>query len=227
MLRQGSKPAGRNARKTAATRIPEPTIQRLPLYYRALQELSGGQQRTVSSEDMAALTGVKASQFRKDLSCFGEFGVQGVGYSVQHLLERIAEIMRINQMQDAVLVGAGNLGSALVNHKGFPSWGFQIVAVFDNSPSRVGQRVGPLTVRDMSELPQPLGVPIGIIAVPAEGAVKVGQLLARSGIRGILNFSGTKLPHTPGVVVRNVDLTDQLAILSYYLRPHDGRVPGG
>lgn len=198
-------------------RIPEPTVLRLPLYYRSLLDLKSAGVRIVSSDEMARRTGIKASQFRKDLSCFGEFGVQGVGYPVDRLLDRIADIMRINRTHPVVLVGAGNLGSALINYKGFPEWGFHIVQIFDASPARIGHRLGHVKIRDMADLPEPLQVPVGIIAVPAEGAARVCELLVQSGVRAILNFSGAKLPSSSGVVVRNVDLADELAVLAYYL----------
>lgn len=200
-----------------ATKIPPPTVLRLPLYFRSLLDLKSAGTRIVSSEEMASRTGIKASQFRKDLSCFGEFGVQGVGYPVDRLLDRIATIMRINQTHPVVLVGAGNLGTALVNYKGFPEWGFHIVQIFDASPQRIGQTLGAVRIGDMAALPHPLYVKVGIIAVPAEGAPNVCNLLIASGVRAILNFSGAKLAAPKGVFIRNVYLADELAILAYYL----------
>lgn len=198
-------------------KIPEPTIARLPGYFRCLVELQEADQEVVSSEELASLAGVKASQFRKDLSHFGEFGVQGLGYVVGELLDRIAAIMQLDQDHDVVLVGAGNLGAALANFPGFKRWGFKIVKIYDQDPAKVGTRLHGVTVRSISELPRPLGVKLGILAVPPSGARKVSNLLVKSGVEALLNFTGTNLGHPQHVAVRNVDMTHELAILAYHL----------
>ncbi len=198
-------------------KIPEPTIARLPSYFRCLVELQEANQEVVSSEELASLAGVKASQFRKDLSHFGEFGVQGLGYVVEDLLDRIAAIMQLDQDHDVVLVGAGNLGAALANFPGFKRWGFKIVRIYDQDPEKIGMSLHGVTVRDIAELPCPLDVKLGIIAVPASGARDVASLLIGSGVEALLNFTGTTLVHPEKVAVRNVDMTHELAILAYHL----------
>lgn len=198
-------------------KIPEPTIARLPSYFRCLVELREADQEVVSSEELASLAGVKASQFRKDLSHFGEFGIQGLGYRVQDLLDRIASIMQLDQDHDVVLVGAGNLGSALANFPGFHRWGFRIVQIYDKDHRKVGKKLHGIEVRDVAELPRPLGVKLGIVAVPPSGARKVAELLIDSGVEALLNFTGMTLTHPKEVAVRNVDMTHELAILAYHL----------
>lgn len=197
-------------------KIPDPTIARLPLYFRCLAELRDNGVSIVSSEDIAAHAGVKASQFRKDLSYFGEFGIQGLGYPVEHLLHRIGSIMQLDRTHRVVLVGAGNLGSALANFPGFARWGFQIVHIYDQSPARIGQVMNGVEVADISELPRPLEVDLGVLAVPAAAARTASGLLLASGVRAILNFTGTTLPIPQDAVVRNVDMTHELAILAYH-----------
>jgi redox-sensing transcriptional repressor len=207
-------------------KIPEPTIQRLPLYYRCLSAFRDSEREIISSEDVASnIPGMKASQFRKDLSYFGEFGVQGMGYVVTHLLERISHILKLNQLHFVVLVGAGNLGSALVNFGGFRQWGFHVTRIFDSNPQKVGNRLADLEIEDVATLPRPLDASIGILAVPPGAAMATARLLIESGCKGLLNFSGVKLNLPASVSVRNVDLTNELSILSYKLAAHD-LVPG-
>lgn len=198
-------------------RIPDPTIGRLPVYYRCCVELLEQGTAVVSSELMARRAGVKASQFRKDLSYFGEFGIQGLGYPVQQLRDRIAAIMQLDRTHRVVLVGAGNLGTALAGYPGFARWGFLVSCIYDQSPQRVGTHLCGLEIRDVAELPRPLDVDMGVLAVPASSAAEVAMLLVRSGVRALLNFSGVPLPVPPPVVVRNVDMNHELAILAYHL----------
>jgi redox-sensing transcriptional repressor len=198
------------------SRVPEPTISRLAMYFRCLNEFQEQGASVVSSEEIAFRAGVKASQFRKDLSYFGEFGVQGLGYPVPHLLRRIASILQLDQAHKVALVGAGNLGAALAGFPGFARWGFQILWIFDANPEKVGQRLGSIEVEPTSNLPRNLGADVGIVAVPQGAAAEVADLMVRSGIRALLNFSGAHL-HLPAEInVRNVDLTHELAVLAYH-----------
>ena len=198
-------------------KIPEPTIARLPLYFRCLAELQDNQVTVVSSEDIANRAGVKASQFRKDLSYFGEFGIQGLGYPVPHLLRRIGSIMQLDQVHKVVLIGAGNLGSALAGFPGFSRWGFHILWIFDASSEKIGKKFNQIEVQDVALLPRPLGADVGILAVPANAAQKAADLLVQSGVKAILNFTGATLSPPEDGVLRNVDLTHELAILAYHL----------
>jgi redox-sensing transcriptional repressor len=198
-------------------KIPEPTIERLPLYFRCLSEFKKNEVAIVSSEEIAVHTGLKASQFRKDLSYFGEFGIQGLGYPVSHLLDRIAGIMQLNKKHKAALFGVGNLGSALLHYPGFANWGFEFVNVFEIDPKKIGQKFGDLIIEDVKALPKKLNVSVGVLAVPAEVAQETGRLMVQCGIRAILNFTGVKLTIPDDIVIRNVDLTNELAILVYYM----------
>ncbi len=200
------------------TRVPEPTIARLAMYFRCLVELNDQQVAVVSSEEIAFRAGVKASQFRKDLSYFGEFGVQGLGYPVPHLLKRVSSILRLDQVHKVALVGAGNLGTALAGFPGFARWGFQILWIFDNSSEKVGQKLQHIEVEPVSALPRALGADLGILAVPAAAAPEAARLLMESGVDSLLNFSGAHLHLPAHIHVRNVDLTHELAILAYFAR---------
>ncbi|MCA9797668.1 MAG: redox-sensing transcriptional repressor Rex, partial [Candidatus Eremiobacteraeota bacterium] len=203
--------------QTRKDRIPGPTIARLPIYFRCLAELKDQNVRIVSSGDIAAAAGIKASQFRKDLSYFGEFGIQGLGYPVEDLLNRISHIMQLDRRRRVVLLGAGNLGSALGNFPGFSKWGFDVVRIFDSSPSKIGTELNGIPIEDIDLLPQVLDVELAIVAVPPEAAQTCTELLVQSGIKAILNFTGRPLSPPGGVVVRNVNLTHELAILAYDL----------
>lgn len=198
-------------------RIPEPTIARLPVYYRCLSQILESGTTIVSSDLIASRAGMKASQFRKDLSYFGEFGIQGLGYPVEHLLERIREIMQLDRTHRVVLVGAGNLGTALAGYPGFARWGFQITCIYDQNPDKVGTTLSGLEIHDVARLPRPLDVEMGILAVPAGAGAATARLLVESGVRALLNFSGVQLSVPPTVVVRNVDMNHELAILAYHL----------
>ncbi len=197
--------------------IPAPTIARMPTYFRCLVTLKENRVEIVSSEEIARFTGVKASQFRKDLSYFGEFGIQGKGYPVDELLRRVASIMQLDQIHKVVLVGAGNLGSALARYPGFGRWAFEIAYIYDKSPERIGKKLNGIVIRDVEELPLQLGVELGILAVPPDAANRVATLLIDSGVKALLNFTGVKLRHPDEVVVRNVDISHELAILAYHL----------
>lgn len=192
-------------------------MARLPIYFRCLAELRDRNVRIVSSGDIAAAAGIKASQFRKDLSYFGEFGIQGLGYPVADLLKRISSIMKLDRRRRVVLLGAGNLGSALGNFPGFARWGFDIVHIFDSAPQKVGTDINGLEVQSIASLPRELDVELGVLAVPSEAAQECAELLTRSGVKAILNFTGRSLVAPTGTVIRNVNLTHELAILAYDL----------
>jgi len=202
-------------------RAPAPTIARLSTYLQCLRALEKDGITTVSSADMARHTGINAAQFRKDLSYFGEFGRPGVGYQVGDLKEIIQGRMGLQHPHRVLLVGAGSLGSALCSYPGFVEQGFNIVAVFDNNPLKVGQRIGArevLSINDIVEKNRALGARFGVIAAPKEAAQGIARRLVDAGVRCILNFAPVRLSVSAGdVVVRNVDLTQELEVLSYYL----------
>ena len=207
-----------------AARIPEATVERLPLYYRALAELERFKAPTVSSGVLAELTGVNAAKVRKDLSYLGTYGTRGVGYDVENLVHQIARELGLTQDWPVVIVGIGNLGSALASYSGFSARGFRISALLDADPAKAGKVVGQLAIRPTSDLAAIVksdSVAIGIIATPGSAAQAVADQLVACGIRSILNFSPSVLVVPPGVTIRRVDLAVELQILSFH-HGHDG-----
>lgn len=200
--------------------IPAATVARLPVYLRCLDDVPPGA-KTCSSEQLAAIAGVNSAQVRKDLSYLGSYGVRGVGYQIDDLKTQIARALGLTRSYPLVIVGAGNLGFALCKYDGFTSWGFEVVALLDVDPAKIGQRVDGLTIESLTELERVVGqrsVEIGIVATPATAAQDVAYRLATAGVTSILNFSPTVLHVPDGVEVRRVDLSTELQILSFHLR---------
>ncbi|MDI9478348.1 MAG: redox-sensing transcriptional repressor Rex [Halanaerobiaceae bacterium] len=201
--------------------IPKATIERLPLYYRCLEKLSAYEQdEVVSSRELGERLGIPPTQVRKDLSYYGEFGRRGVGYHVEDLKKSLAKILGINKTWPAVLVGAGNLGRALVNYEGFQKMGLQITDVIDSDLDKIGNMVGDITVRstkDLEDIVKTKQVKIGIIAVPVNAAQDVTDLLIAAGIKSIWNFAPTRLVVPEGIMVRNEDLSVGIVSLIYHL----------
>ncbi|MEC9488453.1 MAG: redox-sensing transcriptional repressor Rex, partial [Halanaerobium sp.] len=172
--------------------IPKTTIERLPLYYRCLGKLEKKDIEVVSSKELGDQLGIPSTQVRKDLSYYGEFGRRGVGYEVTDLQRHLEKILGLNQTWPIVLIGAGNLGRALVNYEGFKRLGLQFELVFDADLGKIGNRIGNLEVYSIKELDERLenkSVRIGVIAVPAASAQEVANLLVKTGIKAIWNFS--------------------------------------
>lgn len=202
-----------------AARIPEATVERLPLYYRALVELEHVKAGTVSSESLAELAGVNAAKVRKDLSYLGTYGTRGVGYDVENLVHQIARELGLTHDWPVVIVGIGNLGRALASYSGFSARGFRIAALLDADPAKTGQVVGRLAIRPTAELASIAAadhVAIGIIATPGSAAQDVADQLIACGVRSILNFSPAVLVVPAEVTVRRVDLALELQILSFH-----------
>lgn len=201
--------------------IPKATIERLPLYYRCLEKISAYEEdEVVSSRELGERLGIPPTQVRKDLSYYGEFGRRGVGYHVEDLKKSLAKILGINKTWPAVLVGAGNLGRALVNYEGFQKMGLQITDVIDSDLDKIGNKVGDITVRsskDLKEIVKTRQIKIGIIAVPASAAQDVTDLLIAAGIKSIWNFAPTRLVVPEGIIVRNEDLSVGITSLIYHL----------
>ena len=198
--------------------IPEATVARLAVYLRVLAGLADGGRTTVSSGELASAAGVNPAGLRKDLSHLGSCGVRGVGYEVRALRERISRVLGAERSRACVLVGIGNLGTALADYAGFGSRGFRFVGLFDASPSRVGQVIGGLAVQPMTELEATVTATeasIGVIATPAEVAQQVCDRLAAAGVRSILNFAPVSLLAPQGVDVRPVDLSVELQVLAF------------
>jgi redox-sensing transcriptional repressor len=200
-------------------RIPEATVARLPVYLRILLELAEVKTSTVSSEQLAELAGVNAAKVRKDLSYLGSYGTRGVGYDVEYLMFQMSRELGLNQDWPVVIVGIGNLGAALANYGGFTERGFPVAALVDADRRKVGNRLGPLTIRHVDELPdiaQDLGISIGIIATPAAVAQDVADKLVDAGITSVLNFAPSVITVPPTATLRKVDLAVELQILSFY-----------
>lgn len=203
------------------TRIPEPTIERLSAYLQCVRALRDRGEGTSSSAAIARLTGIHAAQLRKDLSYFGEFGKPGLGYDLQDLEAHLTRIMGLDRERDVLLVGAGNLGRALSSYTGFGRRGFRIVAAFDVDRDKIGSSLGACSVHDLAELSAvnaALGAEVGVVAVPVGAAQQAVDRLVEAGVRAILNFAPIGVTAPEGVTVRNVDLTSQMEILSYYLK---------
>lgn len=199
--------------------IPEATVARLPVYRRCLLELAATGETTVSSARLAELAGVNAAKVRKDLSHLGTYGVRGVGYDVENLLQQVGQSLGLEEEAAVVIVGVGNLGRALSAYGGFSSRGFPVVALVDTSPETVGKVVNGLEVHDLEDLPKlarKLALTIGIISTPAESAQNAADALVEAGVKSILSFAPTILSVPPDVPLRKVDLATELQILSYY-----------
>ena len=198
--------------------IPEATVARLAVYLRVLTALTESGRSTVSSGELAAAAGVNPAGLRKDLSHLGPCGVRGVGYEVRTLRDRISGVLGVERSRACVLVGMGNLGSALADYAGFGSRGFEFVGLFDAAPARIGQRIGGQVVRPIAELEEVVAATqasIGVITTPAEVAQSVCDRLAAAGVRSILNFAPVTLSAPAEVDVRKVDLSVELQVLAF------------
>ena len=199
--------------------IPEATVGRLPLYLRALVDIAETGAATVSSEALAEAAGVNSAKVRKDLSYLGSYGTRGVGYDVAYLIHQIRRELGLTQHWAIVIAGIGNLGHALANYRGFSERGFQVGALVDADPAKIGEIVGGLEVRPVGELPELVAagdIAIGVIATPATAVQEVADGMVAAGIRSILNFAPAVISVPPGVSVRKVDLAIELQILAFY-----------
>ena len=196
------------------------TLNRLSLYLRCLHSLEDEGVGRISSLQLAQQFHLSAAQIRKDLAQFGEFGIRGVGYEVPKLIERLTSLLGLNRLHPLIIVGVGNLGSALAASVGFNSGNFRVVAGLDNDPAKIGHKVGGVQVHDASETAAVVaatGAEIGILTVPAEAAQDNYDRLVAAGIRSVLNFSPIRLRLAAAVRTKDVDLRIDLEELSYYL----------
>jgi redox-sensing transcriptional repressor len=200
--------------------IPRKTVYRLSLYRRCLEKLRETKVETVSSEDLARSAGVKPTQLRKDLAYVGPFGTRGLGYSVDTLAEAINGMMGMTVRRPVVMVGVGNLGSAMLRYAGFRKEGFEIIAAFDADPAHVKATTEEMGVpvhhvRELGDYVSAHGVRMAIIAVPEEAGQQVADVLVAAGVQAILNFSPAVLNLPDEVVVNQVDLAAELRSLCY------------
>jgi redox-sensing transcriptional repressor len=200
--------------------IPRKTVYRLSLYFRILERLHQNRIETVSSDALAKAAGVKPTQLRKDLTYFGQFGTRGLGYNVDALLSQLTNVLRTARFQPVILVGAGNLGSALLRYDGFAKEGFEIVAAFDVRPEGARNAHSKIRVYPIDRLTgfvRENGIKLAILTVPAAAAQSVANELVEAGIQAILNFSPIILQVPEHVVVNNVNLAIELENLSYFI----------
>lgn len=201
--------------------IPDATVARLPLYLRALYELTERGTQTVSSDGLAQAAGVNSAQVRKDLSYLGSHGIRGVGYAVEDLLDHISAVLGLNRDWRVMLVGVGNLGRALASYGGFRERGFRVAALVDADPDKIGQEVAGRRIEPLDDLDAVVAreeVAIAVVAVPADAAQPVADRLVAAGITAILNFAPAHLEVPPDITVRKVDLSTELQILAYHER---------
>jgi redox-sensing transcriptional repressor len=201
--------------------ISELTINRLSVYLRCLQQLEHDGTTTISSQELADSFHLNSAQIRKDLAYFGEFGIRGVGYNVAQLREHLINILGLHDERRVLIVGAGNLGTALSHYSGFNSGGFHIVAIIDSDPHKVGKHVpGGLVVESVSDLAKIVKerkVHIAVVTVPSGSAQTVYDDLVGAGIQAVLNFAPAQLKGHPEVKLKNVDLKINLELLSFFL----------
>ena len=200
--------------------IAESTVRRLSLYLRFLEDYRRQGLETISSGNLAALGGTTSAQVRKDLSFFGSFGTRGLGYSVNALAHRIREILGLEREWRVIIVGAGKIGAALAQYKGFGHRGFRVVGIYDLDAARVGKPLDRLLVKDQKDLEsdiKALKADIVLIAVPPDAAQPLVDRVTKAGIRAVLNFAPAPLQAPEGVTLRSVDMALELEILSYAL----------
>ena len=204
----------------AAKQIPDIVVARLPLYLRALATMEANGQQYTSSQEMAGALGISAAQIRKDLSHFGEFGKQGTGYSVKSLQERLRRILKLDREWGLIIVGAGNIGSAVASYSGFEHRGFRVQAVFDSDPAKIGTHIGHFLIRDVQTLAafvKANEVNLAMIAVPTQYAQQVADQAIAAGISAILNYAPTNLNVPAQVRVENIDPVLHLQHMTNYL----------
>lgn len=203
--------------------IPLPAVRRLSLYLRQLEQLQARDRQTVSSRQLGETLGISDAQIRKDLAYFGQFGHPGIGYRVPELIHRVRCILGTDRTSNVLLVGAGNLGRALISYRGFLNKGFEIIAVFDDSRNEVGHTIDGarhIKIQHPSEMRSTVrkhNIRLGILAVPAPAAQGVADRMVAAGVRAVLNFAPVRLQVKDGVAVSSVDLAVHLEQLSFQL----------
>jgi len=203
-----------------AKRIAQPTVRRLSLYLRLLEEFDERGAATISSHELAKLGGTTSAQVRKDLSVFGSFGKRGLGYGVAELIAALREILGLGRAWRVVIVGAGKIGMALAQYSGFRRRGFTVIAVYDNDPTKIGATEGGFVVRDVTHLERDAArehPDIAILAVPADRAQETVDRAVRAGVTGILNFAAARIRAPRGVTIQAVNMAAELEVLSYAL----------
>jgi redox-sensing transcriptional repressor len=205
-------------------RIADSTVRRLSLYLRFLEESTQRGLVTISSDELARRGGTTSAQVRKDLSFFGSFGKRGLGYSVPELTESLREILGLRRDWQVIIVGAGKIGTALAQYRGFRQRGFHVTAVYDRDPKKIGTRWDTLTVRDMSDIERDIAKDhpdIAVLTTPADEAQSVVDRLVAAGMRALLNFAPIQLQVPSEVTLKNVNMAMELEGLSFALTNRD------
>jgi redox-sensing transcriptional repressor len=198
------------------------TLNRLSFYLRCLRHLQELGIKRVSSQELAHRYHLSAPQIRKDLAQFGEFGIRGVGYEVDELADHLSSLMGLDREHLLVIVGMGNLGTALAQYLGFNYGAFRVVAGVDKDPAKVGREIAGFTIRHTSELVDVVresGAEMGVLAVPAEAAQENYEALAAAGVKAVLNFAPVRVKRLQGALLKNVDLRINLEELAFFLKP--------
>jgi redox-sensing transcriptional repressor len=205
-------------------RIADSTVRRLSIYLRFLEEFEGNGLATISSDELARRGGTTSAQVRKDLSFFGSFGKRGLGYAVPELASAIREILGLGREWKVIIVGAGKIGAALTQYRGFRQRGFRIVAAYDTNPEKIGRTLDGIEVRDVARLESDiteLRPDIAVIAVPSESAQELLDRLVRAGITAVLSFAAAQLHAPPEVTVKTVNMAMELEGLTFALTNRD------
>jgi redox-sensing transcriptional repressor len=205
-------------------RIADSTVRRLSLYLRFLEESAQRGIVTISSDELARRGGTTSAQVRKDLSFFGSFGKRGLGYSVPELTDSLREILGLRREWRVIIVGAGKIGTALAQYRGFRQRGFRVIAVYDRDPKKVGTEWDSMTVRDMTTIEQDIAKEepdIAVLTTPGEEAQAVVNQLVGAGIRALLNFAPVQLQVPADVTLKNVNMAMELEGLSFALTNRD------
>jgi redox-sensing transcriptional repressor len=204
--------------------ISQAVIRRLPRYYRYLKELKDAGKERISSRELSRIMKVTASQIRQDFNNFGGFGQQGYGYNTDYLYHEIGRILGLDRQHNMILVGAGNLGQALVRYLNFKKSGFNFICAFDTNSGLFDQTIGGIPIRPMSEL-RPFvndnDVDIVVLTIPKSDAKEVARTLSETNIKAIWNFAHVDLELPPQIKVENVHLQDSLMMLSYNIHRYE------
>jgi redox-sensing transcriptional repressor len=209
-----------NPQRMQSKSIPDIVVARLPLYLRALGEMHAQGKRYTSSQELGEWLGISSAQIRKDLSHFGEFGKQGMGYSVDELRDSLRQILHVDTEWPVVIIGAGHIGRAVANYSGFSQRGFRVRAVFDVNPAVIGENIGELSVLPLDGLEDFMrdnAIRVAMITVPAAYAQNVATRLVSAGVSAILNYAPVRLVVPPQVFVQNIDPVLHLQHMTYYL----------
>jgi redox-sensing transcriptional repressor len=205
-------------------RIADSTVRRLSAYLRFLEDFENRGLSTISSEELAKRGGTTSAQVRKDLSFFGSFGKRGLGYSVPELAGRLREILGLGKEWRVIIVGAGKIGAALAQYRGFRQRGFNILAAYDINPEKVGRKLEGIPVKDIEQLEKDIQrekPDIVVLTVPSDEAQKVVDRVVKAGVKAILNFAPTQLQAPPDVTVKTVNMAMELEGLSFALTNRD------